>query len=73
MAVLHTCDHGDCPAIALRHADVHGQDFHFCNHHWEELAPALAAYLDPQSPDAEDSHAPGTPPRIATALVQAGR
>jgi hypothetical protein len=73
MAVLHTCDHGDCPAIALRHADVHGQDFHFCNHHWEELAPALAAYLDPQSPDPGDSHAPGTPPRIATALVQAGR
>ena len=73
MAGLQTCDHGDCPAMALQHADVHGQDFHFCNHHWAELAPALAAYLDPWIPDRLDSHAPDMPPRVATATVQAER
>ncbi len=73
MAVPYTCDHSDCPAIALQHIDVHGQDFHFCNHHWEELAPALAAHLDPWSPRLADSHTPSTPPRLATATAQPGR
>jgi hypothetical protein len=39
---VHVCDHRDCPALALRHVDLFGQDFHFCNHHWTELAPAIA-------------------------------
>ena len=35
------CDQGGCPAPAGHHIDLYGQDFHFCNHHWEELAPAI--------------------------------
>ena len=73
MAVLQTCDHGDCPAIALHHIDVFGQDFHFCNHHWDELAPALAAHLDPWSPRLQDSHASGTPPPLASATAPSER
>ena len=46
MASLFVCDHGECPAVALRHLDIYGQDFHFCNHHFEELHPALTPYLE---------------------------
>ncbi len=67
MAVPLTCDRGDCPAIAIQHTEVHGQDFHFCNHHWAELAPALMASLDPWSSHREGSHASGTPSRAASA------
>ena len=38
---VDVCDHRDCPALALRHVDLYGQDFHFCNHHWTALAPAI--------------------------------
>lgn len=40
MARTHECDRRDCPAPALRHVELYGQDFHFCDHHWREL-PAL--------------------------------
>lgn len=39
------CDHRDCPAVALRHIQLYGQDFHFCLHHWDELSPAVLAHL----------------------------
>lgn len=42
MSATRICDRGDCPAHALHRVDLHGQDFHFCGHHWAELAPVLA-------------------------------
>jgi hypothetical protein len=36
-----TCDQGGCPALAAHHIDLYGQDFHFCNHHWAEIAPVI--------------------------------
>jgi hypothetical protein len=35
------CDQGGCPALASHHIALYGQDFHFCNHHWEEVAPVI--------------------------------
>ena len=37
------CDRSECPATALHDFVVHGQDFHFCGHHWAELSPTLRA------------------------------
>jgi hypothetical protein len=31
------CDRSECPAPATRRADLFGQDFYFCTHHWAEL------------------------------------
>ena len=35
------CDQGGCPALAAHHIELYGQDFHFCNHHWAEVAPVI--------------------------------
>lgn len=43
MSAPRTCDHSDCPAHALHHVDLFGQDFHFCGHHWREIEQALLA------------------------------
>ena len=42
MSATARCDRGGCPATALHHLDLYGQDFHFCGHHWNELAPSLS-------------------------------
>lgn len=46
MDSFRTCDHSECPAFSLHHVEVFGQDFHFCNHHWVELAPVLSRHLE---------------------------
>ncbi len=66
MGSTHTCDCRDCPAPAQHHVDIHGQDFHFCSHHWAVLAPALVAHLDAWAPRtggpaAGDQHPAATP------------
>ncbi len=47
MSSVRTCDRSDCPAIAIHHIDLYGQDFHFCGHHWAELSPVLLARMSP--------------------------
>jgi hypothetical protein len=37
MGAFPVCDRGGCPAPALHHVEILGQDFHFCHHHWCEL------------------------------------
>jgi hypothetical protein len=37
MGAIQVCDRGGCPAHALHHVEIHGQDFHFCSHHWGEV------------------------------------
>jgi hypothetical protein len=37
MGAIRVCDRGGCPAHALHHVEIHGQDFHFCSHHWGEV------------------------------------
>jgi hypothetical protein len=61
MSGIRLCDHGDCPAYALHHIDLYGQDFHFCGHHWAALSPVLQAHRDRLDAPADDSsdRAPG--------------
>jgi hypothetical protein len=75
MASLHVCDQRDCPAVALHHIDLREQDFHFCNHHWAELAPAVTAFLDTAGPltDIEGPLRPGPAFPPAPAHVHAVR
>ena len=40
------CDQGGCPALAAHHIELYGQDFHFCNHHWEAIAPVIGERVD---------------------------
>jgi hypothetical protein len=49
MGSMRTCDCSGCPAIALHHVDLYGQDFHFCHHHWVALAPSMEPHLGPAS------------------------
>jgi hypothetical protein len=37
LGTARTCDHGDCPALAVHVFDLFDQDFYFCNHHALEL------------------------------------
>jgi hypothetical protein len=62
MGWFQECDHSDCPAVALHHVDLCGQDFHFCNHHWVELSPAVAAMADPWGTGAPAAHPGGVEP-----------
>jgi hypothetical protein len=62
MSRVHDCDQRDCPAIALHHVEIHGQDFHFCGHHWAELSPALLAHLDQWEATAASGPADPLPP-----------
>jgi hypothetical protein len=41
------CDRSDCPAPAGVRADLHGQDFYFCTHHWAELTEARKGQAGP--------------------------
>jgi hypothetical protein len=41
MPAPRICDQVGCPAFAAHHIDLYGQDFHFCNHHWLEVAPVI--------------------------------
>lgn len=80
MISAHICDHRDCPAFALHHIDLHGQDFHFCGHHWEKVSAALLAYLYRDDPDqtpvaqqyAATSVLPGVSPTLTESAVQYG-
>lgn len=45
MSATRICDRSDCPAHALHRIDLYGQDFHFCRHHWAELAPVLEQHV----------------------------
>lgn len=45
MSEIRRCDRGGCPAMALHHLDLYGQDFHFCGHHWSALTPTLALQI----------------------------
>jgi hypothetical protein len=45
MTATRICDRRDCPAHALHRIDLYGQDFHFCGHHWNELAPVLEQHV----------------------------
>ena len=46
MPAPRICDKGGCPALAGHHIDLYGQDFHFCNHHWAEVAPAIGELVN---------------------------
>jgi hypothetical protein len=48
---MRVCDRSGCPAFSLHELVRYGQDFHFCHHHWMELAPELR--LAPGRPAAE--------------------
>lgn len=50
------CDQRDCPACALHHVELYGQDFHFCGHHWTEHLPALLT--QPCRPDVREMGRP---------------
>jgi hypothetical protein len=45
MSATRICDRRECPAHALHRIDLYGQDFHFCGHHWTELAPVLEQHV----------------------------
>jgi hypothetical protein len=46
------CDRTGCPAPAVRHVELYGQDFHFCNHHACELEQSLRAAMEQERPTA---------------------
>ena len=70
---MHRCDHSECPAFALHHIDLFGQDFHFCNHHWVELAPALSPHLPTWMPDVDQVPADPTAGRPAASPTLSAR
>jgi hypothetical protein len=47
MGAFPVCDRGGCPAPALHHVEIHGQDFHFCSHHWGEVPADHRRSADP--------------------------
>lgn len=69
------CDHSECPAPALRTFIVHGQDFHFCNHHAVELIGSLAAAHPrrAEGPGTGDRAAVDVPPAGGRAAMALGR
>jgi hypothetical protein len=71
MGAIRVCDRGGCPAHALHHAEIHGQDFHFCSHHWGEVPAAHRRSATPERPVTEPAAEP--PERAAvTATVWRG-
>ncbi len=56
MSLPVVCDQLDCPAAALHHVELYGQDFHFCGHHWAEHQPALLA--QPCQPEVREMRPP---------------
>ncbi len=61
--MVRICDRSECPAPALHDLVLHGQDFHFCGHHWAELSSAVRAgqpALDRPVPSPADARSSAT-------------
>jgi len=40
------CNKRNCPALWQQEVEIEGQDFRFCQHHFNELEPVFVMMLD---------------------------